>query len=110
MRPCASMERSASSSARYPECSRMAVAAGAMPSVAARSKRVTRSRRSWIPPSALPVTPATAASRSASRNVRPAVWAYASILPTDVSPTPRLGTFTMRFHDTSSSGFTRARR
>ena len=33
-----------------------------------------------------------------------------SIFATDVSPTPRRGVLTMRFHDTSSSGFTSARR
>ena len=45
-----------------------------------------------------------------SRNVTPAPCAYASTFATDVSPTPRCGVLTMRFHDTSSSGFTSARR
>ena len=43
-----------------------------------------------MPPSAFPVTPAAAARASASRNVTPVPSAYASTLPTDVSPTPRL--------------------
>ena len=63
-----------------------------------------------MPPSALPVTPAAAAARSASRNTRPAPCAYASILAIDVSPTPRLGVLTIRFQLTSSSGLTSARR
>ncbi len=63
-----------------------------------------------MPPSALPVTPATFASRSASRNVSPAPCEYAEMRLIDVSPTPRLGVFTTRRQLTSSSGFTSARR
>ncbi len=63
-----------------------------------------------MPPKARPETPATAASRRASRNVSPEARAYASTFATDVSPTPRLGTLTIRFQETSSSGLTMARR
>ena len=59
---------------------------------------------------ARPVMPASGARRSASPNVMPAYAAHRSRRVTLVSPTPRLGMLTTRFIDTSSMGFTTARR
>ena len=50
------------------------------------------------------------ARRSASTNATPSARANASSLSTLASPTPRLGVLRIRFSDTSSAGFTTARR
>ena len=67
-------------------------------------------RKDSIPFSALPDTPALEASKSARNK---SIWflsAHSSILPNEVSPTPRLGTLITRLSATSSKGFTAKRK
>ena len=76
-----------------------------------RSSSSMSSSRSRMPPSALPVTPAAAAvAQRLAERAGPRPARTPRPCATDVSPTPRLGTLTIRFHATSSSGFTSARR
>jgi hypothetical protein len=86
MRPCASIDRSDSSSARYPLRVSTASSADATPPDAATVVSAISARRSFNPPSALPVTPAAVACSIAAGNGMPAPLAYESIFATDVSP------------------------
>ena len=61
-----------------------------------------------MPLTARPVTPASAARRSASHERVAVAGGPASSRPTVVSPMPRLGTLSTRLTDTSSAGFTTA--
>ena len=61
-----------------------------------------------MPLTARPVTPASSARRSASMNGTPWAFAHASSRPTELSPTPRLGTLSTRLTLTSSTGLTTA--
>ena len=92
-------------------CSRITSTVFATPLAAAVSKPAMSSSSSRIPPSALPVTPASAArsERVAEREV-PRLARTQPTRFTDVSPTPRFGVLTTRRQLTSSSGFTSARR
>ena len=70
----------------------------------------SRSARSSSALPALPPTPASPASATASPKEIPRCPANPASLATEVSPTPRLGTLTIRRQLTSSSGFTSTRR
>ena len=71
---------------------------------------VVITRNFSMPVAARPPTPASSNRNTAWSNDSPLADAQASSFPIDESPTPRLGVLMMRLTDTSSVGFTIARR
>ena len=102
-RPSASMVSCASSSARYPDRSRIREMTPAGPRSRAAASSIM-ARKSPMPAAARPDTPASAQRRSASVKVIPSAAAKSSSRATEESPTPRLGVLSTRLTLTSSDG------